>query len=111
MAAALGAKSLADLRAIPAEQLQKDGRGTRPMVDGWYIREDLSATFAQGRQKEVDVLVGSNKDEGTFAFFGLGRDNAEQYVKNARARFGDLADSLPEAVSRAGRTPRARRPS
>ena len=93
VAAALGAKSLADLRAIPAEQLQKDGRGTRPMVDGWYIREDLSATFAQGRQKEVDVLVGSNKDEGTFAFFGLGRDNAEQYVKNARARFGDLADS------------------
>jgi para-nitrobenzyl esterase len=90
-AAALGAKTLADLRAISAEQLQKDGRGTRPMVDGWYIREDLSLTFAEGRQNEVDVLVGSNKDEGTFAFFGLGRDNAEQYVKNAQARFGDLA--------------------
>ena len=93
VAAALGAKSLVDLRAVSAEQLQKDGRGTRPMVDGWYIREDLSVTFAEGRQKEVDVLVGSNKDEGTFAFFGLGRDNAEQYVRNARARFGDLADA------------------
>jgi para-nitrobenzyl esterase len=93
VAAALGAKSLADLRAVSAEQLQKDGRGTRPMIDGWYIKEDLSTTFSQGRQKDVDVLVGSNKDEGTFAFFGLGRGNAQQYVSQARERFGDLADA------------------
>ena len=91
--AALGAKSLAELRAVSAEQLQKDGRGTRPMIDGWYIKEDLSTTFAAGRQKEVDVLVGSNKDEGTFAFFGLGRGNSQQYVSQARERFGDLADT------------------
>jgi para-nitrobenzyl esterase len=91
-AAALGVKSLADLRAVPAEQLQKDGRGARPMVDGWYIREDLSRTFAQGRQKDVDVLLGSNKDEGTFAFFGLGKLNAQQFASQARERFGDQAD-------------------
>ena len=48
VAAALGAKSLADLRAISAEQLQKDGRGTRPMVDGWYIREDLVGHLRRG---------------------------------------------------------------
>jgi para-nitrobenzyl esterase len=93
VATTLGAKSLADLRAVSAEQLQKDGRGTRPMVDGWYVKEDLSATFAQGRQKEVDVLVGSNKDEGTFAFFGLGRGNAQAYVSQSRDRFGDLSDT------------------
>ena len=93
VAETLGATSLADLRAVPAEQLQKDGRGARPMVDGWYVKEDLSATFAQGRQQEVDVLVGSNKDEGTFAFFGLGRGNAQQYLSQSRGRFGDLADT------------------
>jgi para-nitrobenzyl esterase len=37
------------------------------IVDGWIIPEDLSITFADGRQNAVDVLVGSNKDEGTFA--------------------------------------------
>jgi para-nitrobenzyl esterase len=91
VATTLGAKTLTDLRAVPAEQLQKDGRGTRPMVDGWYVREDLSTTFAQGRQKNVDVLAGSNKDEGTFAFFGLGKVNAEQFASQSRERFGDLA--------------------
>jgi para-nitrobenzyl esterase len=94
VAATLGAKSLADLRAVPAEQLQKDGRGTPRMIDGWYIREDLSTTFTQGRQKEVDVLLGSNKDEGTFAFFGLGKLNAQQFADQSRERFGDLADTF-----------------
>ena len=94
VAAALGAKSLADLRAVPAEQLQKDGRGTPRMIDGWYIKEDLSTTFTRGRQKEVDVLLGSNKDEGTFAFFGLGKLNAQQFADQSRERFGDLADAF-----------------
>jgi para-nitrobenzyl esterase len=93
-AAALGAKSLAELRAVPADRLQKDARGTRPTVDGWYIREDLSAAFAQGHQKEVDVLVGSNKDEATFPFFGIPKGSAQDFVRDSRERFGDLADSF-----------------
>jgi hypothetical protein len=51
-------------------------------------------TFAQGKQQAVDVLVGSNKDEGTFPFFGLQPGNAPQFIANARARFGDLADTF-----------------
>jgi len=33
------------------------------IIDGWIVPEDLSITFAQGKQNPVDVLVGSNKDE------------------------------------------------
>jgi para-nitrobenzyl esterase len=57
------------------------------IADGWIIPEDLSITFAEGRQNQVDVLVGSNKDEGTFA----GTTTAEQWTGRVRARWGDRA--------------------
>ncbi len=41
------------------------------MVDGWIVPEDLSKTFAEGRQNKVDVLLGSNSNEGgSFGGFG-----------------------------------------
>ena len=67
----LGATTLAELRALPAERVQQGLRGQGMIVDGWIIPEDLSKTFAEGRQNKVDVLVGSNEDEGSFsAAFG-----------------------------------------
>jgi para-nitrobenzyl esterase len=92
-AEALGAASFAELRAKSAEELLKNGRGTGPIVDGWFIPADLSAVYAQGRQNDVDVLVGSNQDEGTF-FARAGGTNAGQFVKQAQQRFGPLADAF-----------------
>jgi para-nitrobenzyl esterase len=94
LASSLGANSLAELRAKGAEELQKGGRGQRPLVDGWYIREDLSMTFAQGKQHEADVLVGSNKDEGTFPFFGVNAESARKFGSAARDRWGDQSDAF-----------------
>ena len=91
-AAAVGANSLAELRAVPADALQQKGRGSGMIVDGWYIPEDLSLTFAQGRQNQVDVLIGSNKDEGTF--FGGRGGSAGQFADQMKQRWGDLADSF-----------------
>ena len=33
------------------------------IIDGWIVPEDLSITFANGKQNAVDVIAGSNKDE------------------------------------------------
>ncbi|MGH9145329.1 MAG: carboxylesterase/lipase family protein [Vicinamibacterales bacterium] len=88
-AAALKAESLADLRALSALEVQKGLRGAGMIVDGWIVPEDLSITFAQGRQHAVDVLVGSNKDEGSFLLRG---PTAEQWTGRVRSRWGDLAD-------------------
>jgi para-nitrobenzyl esterase len=90
-AAAVGARSLADMRAKPAEEIQKDFRGARPIVEGHLIPEDLSLTFANLRQQDVDTLLGSNKDEGTFFVRPGGAPDA--YVKDVRQRFGDMADA------------------
>ena len=93
VAEAMGAKTLAELRAKSADELLKSGRGTGPIVDGRFIPADLSTIYGQGRQNDVDVLVGSNQDEGTF-FARPGGVNAAQFIKQSRDRFGALADTF-----------------
>lgn len=90
-AEALGAHSLADLRAKSAEEVLKGGRGGGPVIDGWFLPEDVGTVFAEGRQNDVPILVGSNKDEGTF-FIQPG--GAERFIEQSRRRFGDLADTF-----------------
>jgi para-nitrobenzyl esterase len=80
--------SLADLRAKSTEEIARTLFGAGMIVDGWIIPEDESLTFAQGRQQPVDVLVGSNKDEGTFA----GNTTAAAWTNRVRQRWDDLAD-------------------
>src|SRR5580704_388638 len=93
MAEALGAKSIAELRAKPADELLKNSRGPFGIiVDGWFVPEDLSITYENHKQNEVDVLVGSNRDEGTF--FSRGGGNAEQFSGTAKRRFSDMADAF-----------------
>jgi para-nitrobenzyl esterase len=89
-ATAMGAATLAELRAKPAEEVLRGGRGGGPVIDSWYIPEDLSATFEHGKQNEADILVGSNRDEGTF--FQQPGIMAAQFISQAKQRYGDLAD-------------------
>jgi para-nitrobenzyl esterase len=90
---ALGAKSIAELRAKPADELLKNGRGFFAIiVDGRYVPEDLSIIYENHKQNDVDVLVGSNRDEGTF-FSRPGSGNAEQFSGTAKRRFNDMADA------------------
>jgi para-nitrobenzyl esterase len=91
IAGAMQARTVADLRAIPAADLLKAGRGGGPVVDGWFIPEDVGAAFAEGKQNDVPLLDGSNQDEGTFF---LQSTTAAKYVERARNRFGDQADAF-----------------
>ncbi len=54
---------LAELRSRSTEEIVKTLRGSGMIIDGWIIPEDLSITYAHGKQNPVDVIVGSNKDE------------------------------------------------
>jgi para-nitrobenzyl esterase len=79
---------LAELRTKSADEIARTLSGAGMIADGWIIPEDESLTFAQGRQQPVDVLVGSNKDEGSFA----PDTTAEAWTNRVRQRWGDLAD-------------------
>lgn len=88
----LGTTSLAALRAMSAEdaatRLPKQGM----IIDGWIVPEDLTRTFAEGRQNRVDIIAGSNRDEGSFAA-GLGPPmTAQRWKDSAGQRWSDAAE-------------------
>lgn len=91
LAASLHAQTLDELRAVPAEELLKAGRGGGPVIDGWFLPRDVAATFAEGKQNDVPLLAGSNQDEGTFF---LRPTTAAQFMERSRKRFGDQADAF-----------------
>ena len=94
----IGANSLAELRAKSADEIMKMAPG-RPIVDGWYVTEDLSKAYAAGRQTDVDVLVGSNQNEAGFAFFGVPKGSAAEFTANVKDRFADRADQFLKIYS------------
>jgi para-nitrobenzyl esterase len=87
-----GAETLTALRAKPAADLMKvTGGGSSPVVDGYLLPKDVRTIYAEGKQNDVPLLLGSNADEGT-AFTGA-TVRAEGFKTSAKSRFGDLADS------------------
>jgi para-nitrobenzyl esterase len=79
------------LRAKPADEVLKAGRGTGPVIDGWFLPQDVGTTFAEGKQNDVPLLAGSNQDEGTFF---LQPTTAEKFMERSRRRYGDQADAF-----------------
>jgi para-nitrobenzyl esterase len=90
-AESMGAKSLAELRAKPAAEVLAGGRGGGPVVDGWFLPDEPATIFAQGKQNDVPILVGSNKDEGTFFSQPT---TAAAWIQRAKQRYGDMADQF-----------------
>jgi para-nitrobenzyl esterase len=88
----MAALPLAELREKTTSEVSKDLRGAGMIVDGWAIPEDESITFANGRQNAVDILIGSNKDEGSFNILRLPK--AAEWTEQIRGRWKELADAL-----------------
>jgi para-nitrobenzyl esterase len=88
---AAGTHTIAELRAMSTQELGQNLRGVQAgiIVDGYLLPEDQTITYTKGKQLDVDILVGSNQDEGTF--FQRGGVTAEQAQNDAKRAYGDLA--------------------
>ena len=91
--ASLGVKTLAELRALPAETLIDAGGGKgappfRPVIDGKFLTEPLAETYAAGRQAHVPLLAGWNRDENSALAKGM---TVEKWQAYAEAHFGGRA--------------------
>jgi len=82
------------MRAIPAQELmeesaKKNSRGetTRfgPDIDGYFLPESVSAIFAAGKQNDVPLLAGWNRDEGGIDT----KMTVNDFQAEVAARFGD----------------------
>ena len=84
----IGKTTLAELRALTTAEAGGLGGGGL-VIDGYLIPEDLSLTFAAGKQNEVDILTGSNADEGTF-FGNPAAQTMAVFGATVERRFGEL---------------------
>jgi para-nitrobenzyl esterase len=87
------AKSIADLRAITADDLNKaQGGYGGPVVDGYLLPAEVETIYAQGKQNDVPFLLGSNADEGTL--FTPANVKGDSFKQSATRRFGEKADAF-----------------
>ena len=96
-ASRMGVKSIAELRSVPVENFIKDPSsnmgGFRPDCDGYVIADDLYKRYSEGKYNDVDVLIGTNSNEGAMFIFGT---KTEQLKGMLRMRFGSMADKALE---------------
>jgi len=87
-----GAKTLADLRAIPAAQLlddaAKDGYRLSVAIDGYFLPKSVVDIFKAGAQSKVPLLVGWNSAEVPYqAFTGGDEPTPANYAKKVKAQY------------------------
>jgi para-nitrobenzyl esterase len=90
----VGAKTLAELRAAPAEAIlaAAPGLGYRPIIDGWFLPRPPAEIFAAGEQSDAPLMAGWNKDEGFNFTLLQGPDAKRPYADLARAIFRGRAE-------------------
>jgi para-nitrobenzyl esterase len=104
-AAGVGAKSLADLRKAPAEDLLKAkagaGVGRFPVaVDGYFLTEQPADVFAAGKQARVPLLVGWNSEEAGYqGVLGREKPTRDNYAKALKRLYGDRAEEALKVYS------------
>lgn len=98
----LGAKSIKELRNMPAQKLldqvsELNELSFRPIIDGYFFEESPLETFKEGNQAQVPLLVGWNSTESAYAGFMNGKTpSPEQYKTQIKVEFGKLSSKAIE---------------
>jgi para-nitrobenzyl esterase len=94
-AAAKGVTGIKELRSLPVEKLVASGDNSRfrPIVDGWFLPDDVTTIFQRGAQNDVPTLTGWNADEAS-SNANYGKLSAEQFTTQARRQFGNAAEEF-----------------
>ena len=103
-----GDASLAGVRALSADRVLEAYQanlalfdyGSLAIVDGEVIPDEVATIFAEGRQSDVPVMIGSTADEGTTLHefivppFGAGAAGFEAYASAVLPEAGDALAAL-----------------
>ena len=87
------AATLADLRAIPAENLLKASRAGGndyrfgPNIDGYFLPTPASEIYAAGKESHVPLLAGWNADEGSYQVVMSKGFTAEKFKAQIKQKF------------------------
>jgi para-nitrobenzyl esterase len=99
LAAAMGATSLADLRAKPADELlafvmkASGGWGYSPGLDGYFLTEKVADTYAAGKQARVPLLAGwTSAEMGMSVAMNPNKPTAATFSGKLKEQFKDQAE-------------------
>lgn len=98
----VGANSLAQLRAMPADVLLAACGGPgiaefEPSIDGWFLPRSPAAIYEAGDQAHIPLLVGSNSGEGSYtALLKDAPPTPANYRAAVQEQFGKHADEVLE---------------
>lgn len=104
-AAMAGAKSIAELRQIPASKLLEIGANHewelfRITVDGYFLPRQPAEIYEAGQQAHVPLLVGWNSEEMNFrALMGQEQPTKENFTKVVQKFYGDNAPEVLKAYN------------
>ena len=94
-ATSTNAKSLADLRAMPATDLlaaaskKGNGFGFWPIVDGYFLPAGVTSIYAQRKQAHIPLLAGWNADEMRMAVtMAQTKPTAKSLTEQLNKQFG-----------------------
>ena len=94
----MGASSLAELRAMDWQNWMDDAltnsiSGFWPTVDGYVLPDDQYRMYEAGNYNDVNVLIGTNSDEGV-GFLPM--TTLEQFRADVKAEYGPFAEIVLE---------------
>ena len=96
----VGAESVEQLRAMPADSLLAAGMKFGPFrfrmtIDGYFLPKSPYDIFASGEQAHVPLLVGWNSQEGPYqAVLGKAAPTVANYEAAVREKDGARADTI-----------------
>ena len=92
----LGCSSIAEMRKLPAEQIldYMMEQNIRPglIVDNYVLNDDPSQVILDGKNHDIDYMIGCNEDEGQ-AFAGT-VNTLKELKEAAEINFGDKTEEL-----------------
>jgi para-nitrobenzyl esterase len=97
IAADLGYKSIAELRAMPATDLLQNVKRARfgAVIDGYFLPEAPDDIYSSGDQMKVPLLAGWNSAEVPYqGVLGAALPTVENYEGAVRKLYGDKADEV-----------------
>jgi para-nitrobenzyl esterase len=102
--AGLGASTLAQARALPADKVEvaqrtKGAARFWPPVDGYVIKDDQYKLWRAGHFNDTPILVGDVSDEA--AGFGVRKTDPAAFAADVRAGYGAQAESILAAYPHA----------
>ena len=99
-AQSIGAPTITAMRALPADKLlEAQGKASDlhigAVIDGYFLSEPPSVTFANGKAAHVPLLVGSNSQEAAgAAVLGNGVPTVASYRAGLARTLGNKADAI-----------------